>query len=121
MKLNSEQITPVDSNVLIKPGKLVKIPTLQTSAPKAKVDVEGKDIMETETHYEKQPTKFRLGTVLAVAASLHDIGYAVGDTVIYNTQRAFAQKLDLLASKSDDEKCPLLMKNFEIVGKVNNG
>lgn len=124
-----EQFIPVDGNVLIQPGPLKKINTVQYKVDNAGVDTKGKTQVEPKASYEKQPTVMRLGKVLAIsenilkatdaAGNLIPVGFEVGDWVVYNSQRGYNQKLDLLAKKSDDDKCPVLMQRFEIVSKVN--
>jgi hypothetical protein len=115
-----EQFKPVDANVLIQPGPIKKIRTLQYTAPKAGIDPKGDNPVETEYSYERMPTTMRVGQVLAVSDKIaEDVEYAAGDWVVYNSQRGLSQKLDLLAKKSDDDKCPIIMQRFEILAKIN--
>lgn len=131
MKLNfkPEQFKPVDGNVLVQPGPIKKINTVEYKVQPSPVDVKGDKQVEPEVTYEKKATLMRLGKVLAISENiltatdatgkLIPVGFAVGDWVVYNSQRGYNQKLDLLAKKSDDDKCPILMQRFEIVSKVN--
>ena len=113
-----DQFKPVDGNVLVQPGPVKKIKTLQAKTTGNEFNPDG-TAPEVELTYEKDNTIMRIGKVLAIADNLENTGFEVGDWIVYNTRRGGNMKLDLLAKSSDDEKCPVLMQRFEIVSKVN--
>lgn len=126
----SEQMKPVENNILVQPGPVKKIRTLQYNVENAGVNPRGDSKIETPKEtYERMPTNMRIGKVLGISETLLNkkdvhgnpigLGYAVGDWVVYNSQRGYQQKLDLLAKKSDDDKCPIIMQVFEVVCKIN--
>lgn len=115
-----EDFKPVDGNVLIQPGPVKMIKTLQASLENAKYDAKGEKALVEHT-YGKEPTRLRIGQVIAISSKIsHDVQFKEGDWVVYNTQRGYNMKLDLLAKKSDDDKCPILMQRHEIVATLNN-
>ncbi len=109
---------PVDNNILVQPGPIKKIKTLQTKTTGNEFNPDG-SAPEVQFTYEKDATIMRIGKVLAISDDIKDPGFEVGDWVVYNTRRGYSLKLDLLAKSSDDDKCPVLMSKFEIVSKVN--
>ena len=120
-----EDFKPVDGNILVQPGPIKKIKTLQAKTQGNKFDPDGKEGL-VELTYEKEPTIMRLGQILGIADNVLDAwkqqgveDFKIGDWVIYNSRRGYSQKLDLLAKSSDDDKCPVLMQRYEIVAKVN--
>jgi len=113
-----EDFTPVDANVLVQPGPVKKIKTLQAKTTGNEFNPDG-SAPEVELTYEKDATIFRVGKVLAISNAIKDPGFEVGDWVVYNTRRGYNLRLDLLAKSSDDDKCPVLMTRYEIVSKVN--
>lgn len=121
MKFNVENVVPTDMNVLIQPGPVKKIKTLQINPASGKVqDVNGSKIEDVDRTYEKLPTKFRIGQVIATPAMVEgkELPYKKGDWVTYIDSNA-AIKFDLLARKSDDDKCPVLVKTFNVLAKID--
>lgn len=113
-----EDFKPVDGNVLVQPGPIKKIKTLQAKTSGNEYNTDG-SAPEVELTYGKDSTIMRLGKVLAVSDAIENPGFEVGDWIVYNTRRGYNMKLDLLAKSSDDEKCPVLMQRHEIMSKVN--
>jgi hypothetical protein len=121
MKLtfNVEQFKPVDGNVLVQPGPIKKIKTLQAKTSGNEYNIDG-SAPEVELTYGKDPTVMRLGKVLGISDSVKERAeFEVGDWIVYNSRRGYSSKLDLIAKSSDDEKCPVLMMVHEIVSKVD--
>lgn len=111
-----EDFTPVDNQVLIQPGPVKKIKTLQPQVSNT-MDVKGTDIKEQT--YAKEATAMRVGQVLAIGDNIKErVNYQVGDWIVYNTRGGYHKKLDLLAKRSDDDKCPIIMLSHEILTKV---
>lgn len=114
-----EDFKPVDGNVLVQPGPVKKIKTLQAKTSGSEFDVEGKE-NPVELVYGKEPTVLRVGKVLGISEAIKDrAGFEVGDWVVYNTRRGYSMKLDLVAKSSDDDKCPVIMMLHDIVSKVD--
>lgn len=113
-----EDFKPVDANILVQPGPVKKIKTLQAKTTGNEFNPDG-SAPAVELTYEKDVTIFRVGQVLAISDAIKEPGFEVGDWIVYNTRRGYNLKLDLLAKSSDDDKCPVLMTRYEIVSKVN--
>ena len=114
-----EDFKPVDGNVLVQPGTIKKIKTLQAKTTGNDYNPDG-SAPEVELTYEKDSTVMRLGKILGISDSVKERAeFEVGDWIVYNTRRGYNLRLDLLAKSSDDDKCPVLMTRYEIVSKVN--
>jgi len=123
-KLSSEDFVPVNSNVLVQPGPIKKIKTEVIVKKKVTEFKKGKPqksaYPEGEVAIERQPTSMRVGTILAIdeLASART-GLQKGDIIVYNTLHRNVQ-LDLLAKKSNDDKCPIMLMAHEIFAKIND-
>jgi len=113
LQFEAKEILTVDGMVLVQPGPVKEVLTID------RVPIKGKkpnDIVKTRE--EKRVTKsvYRVGEVISV--SENDKEYKVGDVVIYGVRDAI--KLDILAQQDPDESCPVIVRKFNIVGTVNS-
>jgi len=124
MNYKTEDMVPLDYNILVQPLPVKKIRTVQQNMVGGKVNPNTgiKEGGKAETSYEKLPTNMRAGVVLAISDKLLEkeqvVGYKVGDTIVYIEQRVGHMKLDLLAKKADDDKCPLIIPASSILVKI---
>jgi hypothetical protein len=123
-KFYIEDFTMIDGNVLVQPLPDINIKTLIPEPAEYSPVVKGKEdnkIKKIIKKYEKQPTLIKIGKVLLIPDSLKNkegFEYKEGDYVIYRNG-GMKMKLDLLTNKSDDVLCPIMMKSYEVFGKVN--
>lgn len=121
-KYSLEQFEPVDGNIIVAPAPDVKIKTLVPdpdvfSPVKKNTDIE--TIRKIVKKYEKQPTILKVGQVIALPEMLKaTLAYKIGDWVVYK-DGGMKLRLDLVADKSDDLFCPIIMKHFEVLAKVS--
>ena len=94
-------------DVLVKPLDPIKLTKEITEAVgTGEKDVDGYEKFETKTQTKEVESEWREGIVLTIPADYTNLGYEVGDTVVYN--KKFAKEFDLF-------KDSVLVKSYDIV------
>ena len=96
-------------DILVKPLDPIKITKEVTEAVgTGEKDVDGYEKFETKTETKEVESEWREGVILVIPDYLmkDDLGFKVGDTVVYN--KKFAKEFDLF-------KNSVLVKSYDIV------
>ena len=114
MNFRQLEYEPIDDRVLVQPGPVKKV-VCEMQVPNEEKNI-GKvldDIQEVKTVKEKVRTAFRVGQVINDTEA-----FKQGEWIAYPERSAV--KFDLLTNKDPDDKCPVLLKRYDIVAKVKN-
>jgi hypothetical protein len=134
MNFKQLEYEPIDERILVQPGPVKKvICEMQVPDDEKNIDKTIDDIREVKTVKEKVRTAFRVGQILkgrgtklvnnyqpgtsALCPEEIEV-FKEGDWVVYAEKSAV--KFDLLTNKDPDDKCPVLLKRYDIVAKVKN-
>ena len=71
-------------------------------------DIDGYEKFETKTETKEVESEWREGIVLSIPEEYKNLGYEVGDTIVYN--KKFAKDFDLF-------KDSVLVKSYDIIDK----
>lgn len=119
MTYTHENFAPLGEQVILQPGPLkYLIQTLQVQDEKKNKGKGAEDVKETKELKQKIKTIYRVGKVLVMGSNLKNAGFEVGDWVVYNQYEA--KPFDLLAKKAEDEKCPVIIKSWSLLSKVDH-
>lgn len=96
-------------DVLVKPLAPIKLKKEVTEAVgTGEKDVDGYEKFDTKTETKEVESEWREGIVLAIPTEYINLGYEVGDTVVYN--KKFAKEFDLF-------KDSVLVKSYDIIAR----
>lgn len=120
MKYIVNEITPNTDRLIIQPGPVKKLKhTLEVSDKDKNKGKKPDDIHTTKSVTENIEANYQVAKIVAIDPTMRERhNYAEGDWIIYNQHAAIP--LDLLANKTNDKKCPLMIKYYDIVGKISN-
>jgi len=114
MNFKQLKYEPIDDRILVQPGPVKKVICDIPVPPEEGINTGSvDDIKEVKTVKEKVRTAFRVGQVINNTEFFKE-----GDWVVYAERAAI--KFDLLTNKDPDDKCPVLLKRYDIVAKVKN-
>lgn len=96
-------------DILVKPLPPIKLTKEVTEAVgTGEKDVDGYEKFETKTETKEVESEWREGIVLSIPEEYNNLGYQVGDTIVYN--KKFAKDFDLF-------KDSILVKSYDIIAK----
>lgn len=99
-------------DVLVKPLPPIKLTKEVTEAVgTGEKDVDGYEKFDTKTETKEVESEWREGIILSIPIEYSNLGYEVGDIVVYN--KKFAKDFDLF-------KDSILVKSYDIVAKKRN-
>jgi len=112
-----EELIPNSERLIVSPGP-EKVLTQKTLVPD-KDKNKGKkpdDVHVMKEVINEVKTNYVVGKVIATDPG-KDL-YKVGDWIIYNIH--VGVKLDIFAKEEPDVTCPVMIRYFDVVGKINN-
>ena len=117
LQFDVNNVITVDDKVLVKPGPIKKVLTIEQTPKKSnKKTKPGQDnVQEMETKRTVTRSNHRVGEVIN---SPEDSGYSKGDIVVYNQRDAIA--LDILADQDPDPECPVIIRKYSIIAKLDD-
>lgn len=120
MIYKAEECIPANEYIILQPGKIKEIyQEIEVPDDEKNKGKKAGDVKETKTIKHKIQAEYRVGKVLAMHTfNKEGEGYNVGDWVAYNQRQA--KTFDLLAKKDPDPKCPVLIKHWDVIAKVEN-
>lgn len=118
MTYKQEEFTPVNDLILVQPGPVREITQYMEVPDDEKNKGKGiNDVKAVKTVKNKIKTVYRVGKIISMS-NRDNLNYNVGDWIVYNEYDA--RKLDLLAKKEPDLKCPVVVKHYGVIAKVEN-
>lgn len=119
---NIEDFKAVNDRVILIPGPLRTV-TYETEIPdktKGKKDHKtGIVTYETKKSTEDLISHLRIGKIVSISERTNEqnLGFTEGDWVIYRDVQS--QMFDLMANRQEDKECPIVVRGFDIIAKLN--
>lgn len=119
MKYNIDQIIPTNK-IIVQPGTIHKLKhTIEVADPEKNKGKKPEELHEMKKIVDIIESYYQVGTIVSIDPTMENKhNYTVGESIIYDQRRV--QKLDILTNKEPDKKCPVLLMEYDIVGRVNN-
>lgn len=120
MKYTIDQIIPNTDRLIVQLGPVKKLKhTLDVSDEAKNKGKKPEEIHDTKRVTETIEANYQVAKILAIDPTMEERhNYTVGEWIIFNQHAAIP--LDLFSNKVNDKKCPLMIKYYDIVGKISN-
>lgn len=124
IKYDVQDFIPLDDRVMVQPGPVQSVVYEAEVPDESTIKNQKKGIPtvnKTKKVEQEATINLRVGQVVSIEESTNPdvtVPYKEGDWIVYTARNA--TKFDLLTVRDEDPDCPVLLRRYEILAKLND-